>query len=338
MLSRIRTLVAVAALAATGLGVGLGVGGAAAQGRITLGTNPQGSLYYTIGGGMAAVLQEALQRPVTVQPFTGSSVYIPLIAVGEVTLGLNSAIDTGAWYTGAETGTAVPNLRVLARLWPLRQAYVVRANDGMTKISDLKGKRTVVDLASLTGVSRVNRATIAAGGLAIGDVVPVEVSGLKPGIDGLIEGTLDATAAAIGIPLTQQANASIPGGIRYLSLTGENATKAFFDTALPGVYPLEVKPSPAMPEITEPIVVSAYDVFLTTSAELPDAEAARILAALYDAFPKLRQDYPPLRGGAQDAMSLATNTVPFHPAAIAFFKDKGLWTADNDAREAGFAK
>lgn len=334
MLSRIRNLVAVAALVSTGIGVE----SAAAQGRITLGTNPQGSLYYTIGGGMAAALQEALQRPVTVQPFTGSSVYIPLIAAGEVTLGLNSAIDTGAWYSGAETGTAVPNLRVLARLWPLRQAYLVRANDGMTEVADLAGKRTVVDFTAMTGVSRVNRATLEAGGLAISDVVAVEVSGLKPGIDGLIEGTLDATAAAIGIPLTQQANAAIPGGIRYLSLTGENATKAFFDRALPGVYPLEVKPTPAMPEITEPVIVSAYDVFLTTNADLPDAEVTAILAALYDAFPQLRQDYPPLRGGAQDAMALANNTVPFHPAAIAFFKDKGLWTGDNDAREAGFAK
>ncbi len=47
---------------------------ALAQGRITIGTNPQGTLYYTIGGGIAAALQNALGRAVTVQPHTGSSV------------------------------------------------------------------------------------------------------------------------------------------------------------------------------------------------------------------------------------------------------------------------
>ncbi|MBV0912451.1 TAXI family TRAP transporter solute-binding subunit [Anianabacter salinae] len=335
MLSRIKEFTAVAAIVAAS---GFVAGDASAQGRITIGTNPQGSLYYTIGGGIAAALQDALERPVTVQPFTGSSVYLPLISAGEVTVGLNSAIDAGGWYTGAETGTELSNLRVLARLWPLRQAYIVRAESGMTEIKDLAGKKTIVDMTALTGVTRVNRATLMAGGLAIEDVDATEVSGLAPGLDALVEGGVDATAAAIGIPLTQQANATIPGGIRYLSLTGENATKEYFDEVLPGVYPLTVQPTPAMPEITEPVVVSAYDIFLTTSAEMSDEEATTILTALYDAFPQLREDYPPLRGGAQDAMAFSSNTVPYHPAAAAFFKDKGLWTEDNDATEASFSE
>jgi TRAP transporter TAXI family solute receptor len=335
MISKIKGLAASVALVAA---AGLGTGEAVAQGRVTIGTNPQGSLYYTIGSGIAAALQEAMERQVTVQPFTGSSVYLPLISAGEVTVGLNSAIDAGGWYTGETSGEPLSDLRVLARLWPLRQAFVVRANDGMTEVKDLAGKRTVVDMTALTGVSAVNRATIRAGGLEIDDVEAVEVSGLKAGLDALVEGSLDATAAAIGIPLTQQANASIPGGIRYLSLTGENATEAFFDENLPGVYPLEVGPNPAMPEITEPVVVSAYDIFLTTSASLSDEEATAILTALYDAFPQLREDYPPLRGGAQDAMGNASNTVPYHPAAVAFFEEKGMWTEANEAREASFSQ
>jgi hypothetical protein len=73
---------------------------ASAQGRITIGTNPQGSLYYTVGGGMAAALQDALGRQVTVQPFAGSTVYLPMVATGEVTVGINSSLDTGAVARG----------------------------------------------------------------------------------------------------------------------------------------------------------------------------------------------------------------------------------------------
>ncbi|MDF0595332.1 TAXI family TRAP transporter solute-binding subunit [Psychromarinibacter halotolerans] len=328
----------IAATAAIAAVTGFAGGDAAAQGRVTIGTNPQGSLYYTIGSGIAAVLQEEMQRPVTVQPFTGSSVYLPLISAGEVTVGLNSAIDAGGWYTGETSGEALSDLRVLARLWPLRQAYITRADDGITEVGELAGKRVVIDMTALTGVSTVNRATLLAAGLTPEDVDAIEVSGLKAGLDALVEGTVDATAAAIGIPLTQQANATIPGGIRYLSLTGENATTEFFDAELPGVYPLEVGPNPAMPEITEPVVVSAYDIFLTTSASLSDEEATNILTALYDAFPQLREDYPPLRGGSQDGLGFSSNTVPYHPAAIAFFKDKGLWSDENEAREATFAE
>lgn len=335
MISKIKGLAASVALVAS---MGFAADDAAAQGRVTIGTNPQGSLYYTIGSGIAAALQDAMGRQVTVQPFTGSSVYLPLISAGEVTVGLNSAIDAGGWYSGETSGEALTDLRVLARLWPLRQAFITRANDGMTEVSDLAGKRTVIDMTALRGVTAVNLATIQAAGLTRDDVEPVEVSGLKAGLDALVEGSVDATAAAIGIPLTQQANAAIPGGIRYLSLTGETATEAFFDETLPGVYPLEVGPNPAMPEITEPVVVSAYDIFLTTSAALSDEEATAILTALYDAFPQLREDYPPLRGGAQDAMGNASNTVPYHPAAIAFFQEKGLWSDANEAREASFTQ
>ena len=67
-----KSLIRVAAAAATVATFSL-AGSAQAQGRITIGTNPQGTLYYTIGSGIAAALQESMQRQVTVQPFTGSS-------------------------------------------------------------------------------------------------------------------------------------------------------------------------------------------------------------------------------------------------------------------------
>ncbi len=89
-----------------------------------------------------------------------------------------------------------------------------------------------------------------------------------------------------------------------------------------------------MPEITAPVTVAAYDVYLTTSAELPDEEATAILEALYDSMPQLKKDYPPLAAAGQDKMSLPSNTVPYHPAAVAFYKSKGLWTDANEARDA----
>jgi len=330
MFHRWKALVAAAVVAT----VGIAVSDADAQSRITVGTNPQGSLYYTIGGGMAAALQEKLQRPVTVQPFTGSSVYIPLIANNEVTVGLNSSIDVGAWYRGDYGSEPIRNMRVLARLWPLRQAFVVRADSGMTQVKDLVGKKTVTSFSALAAVGKVNVAMLDAGGIGEDQVEPATVSGLKAGLDDLVEGDLDATASAVGIPLTQQAGASIPGGIRYLSITGDNANDAFINGVLPGVYLLEVKPNPRMPEITAPVTVAAYDVYLTTSAELPDKEATAILEALYEAMPQLKKDYPPLAAAGQDRMALPSNTVPYHSAAVAFYKSKGLWTDANEERDA----
>jgi uncharacterized protein len=118
------------------------------------------------------------------------------------------------------------NMRVLARLWPLHQAFAVRADSGMTEVSDPAGKRVVTALSSQAATGRVNEAMLTAGGLATDAVQGLTVSGLSQGMDGLTEGTLDASGIAIGIPLIQQTNATIPGGIRYLSITGAAATDA----------------------------------------------------------------------------------------------------------------
>lgn len=308
-----------------------------AANRFTLGTNPQGTIYYTIGGGLAASLQDKLGKQVTVQPFTGSSVYLPMISAGEVTMGLNSSLDLGGWYRGEE-GAKLGNLRVLARLWPLTVAYTTRANLGIKDIADLKGKRVVTDFTGLKAMSKLNHVMLELSGVPMDQITPITTAGLGPGVEGLTEGTVDATAVAVGIPLTQQAQATIPGGIRYLSIAGGLEASGKADQLFPGLYVAEVKPSKRLPEVTEPVYVAGFDVFLSVSADLSDEDAKAILSALHDGMPQLKKDYPALGGAGVEKLALPSNTVPYHPAAVAFFKEKGLWSQANETREASFAK
>lgn len=300
--------------------------------RYTIGTNPQGTIYYTIGGGIAAALQDKLGKQVTVQPNSGSSVYLPLIAAGEVSMGLNSSLDLGEARAG-EFGQPMNNLRVLARLWPLNVALVARNDLGITKVSELSGKRVVTELKALKAMSRLSKTVLQLSGLAIEDVDPVSVAGLGPGMEQLTENGLDATLVAVGIPLTQQAHASIPGGIRYLDIDGDGATTEKADELFQGAYLVQVEPSPRLPEVSEPVTVAAFDVFVTVSADMPDEDANAILSALYDSLPQLKEDYPPLAGAAQEKLSAPSNTVPYHPAAVAFFKSKNMWDEHNEARD-----
>ncbi len=315
---------------------GMMSGAAHAAQRITIGTNPQGSAYYTIGGGIARAISEQLGRQAIAQPYAGSSVYLPLVANGEVSIGLSSSLDSGRAYRG-DDGRAQPQLRALARIWSLRYAYMVRAESGIHDIQQLKGKRVVVDIATNAALGAANKAMLAAGGLTEADVEAVTVGGLPQGVEGLTERRLDATAIAVGIPLTLQANASIPGGIRYVNLTGEHATDAVLDKHAPGLYTLRVEPAENRPGIPEPITISGFDVFLVVSKDMPDADVTAVLGVLHDKFEQLRKDYPALRSSSAAELGAAKNTLPYHPAAIRFFKDKGLWSDGNDAHEQQFA-
>lgn len=320
-----------AAIALAGA-MGLLANSAMSADRYTLGTNPQGTIYYTIGGGIAAALQGKLGKQVTVQPYTGSSVYLPLIAAGEVTMGLNSSLDLGGARAG-DFGEPMTDLRVLARIWPLRVALVARNDLGITRVSELKGKRVVTDLSALKAMSTLSKTIVELSGLSVDDVEKVSVAGLGSGMEQLTENNLDATLIAVGIPLTQQAHASIPGGIRYLDIDGENATTEKANEMYSGLYLTEVAPNPRMPEVTEPVTVTAFDVYLTVNADLPDEDATAILEAFHESLPQLKQDYPPLGGAAQERLSAPSNTVPYHPAAVEFYKAKGMWSEQNENRD-----
>jgi len=301
--------------------------------RVTIGTNPAGSIYFTLGGGLAKVLTEKMGGQAIVQPYAGSSVYLPLVDNGEVTAGLSSTLDSGAAYRGEDNRKPMKNLRSLARIFSLPYTFLVRADSGLKTIADLKGKKVVMEFKALLGLKPMNRALILAGGLKESDITPVAVAGLKQGLDAVADKTADASAVAAGIAMVQEVNASIPGGIRYLNVTGPNATDEFMAATLPGSSLMKLNPNPRMPEVKEPTTIGTYDVFLLVGAGMSDADAAKMTNVVIDNWAALQKDYPALRAAKLEDLSRASNVVPFHAGAIAAYKAKNMWTGKNEAIE-----
>jgi hypothetical protein len=303
-----------------------------AQGGMVFATQEAGTMFFTVGSGMAKVLGEKTGRRVAVQPYTGSSVYLPLVDNGEATLALSSGLDADAAFRGRDRA-ALKNLRMVARVLPLRVGLMVRAESGIKSVADLKGKRVTLDLRGQRAMGQVIRAMLAAGGLKEGDIRPITVANVGEGAKGLTEGNLDAAFTALGIPIVKQAHSTISGGVAYVDLGAAEAATRTMGGMVPGVYAARVEPNPALPEVKAPITTAAFDVFLLTSAKTSDADVAQILKTLWDNWADLQKDYPPLRGADAKLFGAPTNTVPYHPAATAFFKAQNLWTAANDEME-----
>lgn len=306
-----------------------------AQGqRMTLGTQSAGTLFYTVGGGIAKLLQTKLSRQVTVQPAAGASVYVPLVESGEITMGISSSLDSGSAYRGDHGRKPTKGLRSVARLWPLSYAYVATARSGMKSVSDLKGKRVVVDIQANATLGAANAAMLATAGLRSTDVRAVTVGDIPQGLRGVGEGTLDAAPFAVGGPLVKEIHASTPGGIVYLALDGRNANNAFLASQARGLYVLNIQPSDALAELKQPINVLGYDIFLVVGSRVPDTDVTAILKTLHENWSSLQKDYPALRPTKPSDLAGSTNAVPYHPAAIAYFKAQKLWSPENDKNEA----
>ncbi|MBT6286578.1 MAG: hypothetical protein HOI96_15525, partial [Rhodospirillaceae bacterium] len=95
--------------------------------RITIGTNPAGSVYFLLGSGFAKLFQEELGIKSNAKPHAGSSAYLPLMEAGRITLGVNSSLDSGmAWGGIAPYKKSTKKVRSIARVWILPYAYMTK--------------------------------------------------------------------------------------------------------------------------------------------------------------------------------------------------------------------
>ncbi len=308
--------------------------------RATIGTNPQGTNYFVIGGALSKVLADKAGINATAQPYSGSSAYLPLVNAGEVTMGLSSSLDSGMGYKGIgdyEQGGRLQEVRALMRLWPLPYAYFARADSGVKTIADLKGKRVAVGLRANVSLEAANRAMLSAGGVdPEKDVTAVTIDGLPAGFAMVTEGALDASVSALGIPLMRQAQAAIPGGVVILDVSGDDANTEFLSSQVEGLYLAKATPGPNNPGVNEEISVTGFDIFLIGSTRLSDDDAYRVVKALHENWAELQEDHGALRGNPASGLAGSSNAVPYHPGAIRYFKEVGLWSQDNDAHEASF--
>ena len=296
--------------------------------RIAIGSNPAGTNYYVVASGIAKLLQEETGIPSTVRPFSGSSVYLPMLQRGEIALGINTQIDSLAAYSALDPYTApMTNLRLLTALMPLRDNFMVRGDSGITAIEDLRGRRVVIAVRSNVALERWHWGILATAGLGPDDVDAVSVASLPDGVRLLTEGRVEAAPIGLDTALARQADATVPGGIRFLGVGGDES--GLTDT-LPGAQVDLIGPAAAAVGVGEPTRLARFGTYLNTGAHLTDEDAYRIVKTVHQQWESLRQDYVLLNSVSADAIAPADSPHPYHAGAVQYFREAGLWT---DAHE-----
>lgn len=304
--------------------------------NITIGTNPSGSTFYLIGSGFAKVFQEKLGIRSTAQPFAGSSVYLPAISVGDITLGLSSTVDSGLAYTGGgDYPREINSLRSIARVWNIPYAFITRAESGIMTADDLAGKRVMGDMPTSQALTIINKAIVESGGLGVDDVEFMTSGGLMDGINAVVEGRADAAPVATAMPVLRESQASVDGGLRIVG-NGSAAEDGFFSSRISGVSASVAKPNERRPFIIGDTAIVNYDTMLVANETLSEDDAYMIAKTLYDNWKELQANIGPLRGVAQDKIALEKPSVPYHAGAIKFYKEVGIWSDAHDAHQNSF--
>lgn len=299
--------------------------------QITIATNPPGTNVYAVSAALAKLLQEETGHRSAIQPRSGSSVYLPMLHRGDVTLGLNTNIDGYLSFRGLPPYEApMSNLRALGMMFPLNIAFMVRADSDLQSIEDLRGQRVVVTFRANVALEQLYRGILATGDLTFDDITPVTVAGVPEAVDALKEGRADAVPIGLGTALGLEANTSLPEGIRYLTLGTDEAQ---LPQIMPGTRAITIEPSASSIGIFGPIRVASVPDMLNTGAHLSDEDAYTIIKTIHTNWETLRAELAQLSGVAAGDIAPADNMHPYHPGAIRYFRETGLWTEAHEANQ-----
>ena len=311
------------ALAAVAAGFALP---AAAQ-TVGIATNPQGSLYYRVGAAVAKLMNEKLEIKARVQPFSGSSTYIPLISSHEVQMGLVNVSDSvkAPKGEGAFEGRPQPNLRALNVMFALPFAFLVPDDSPIKKLEDVKGKRVPTAFTSQTTINDLQAAILANGGMKPSDVKGYPVPNVFKGVDVLGEDKVEAAATAVGIAAIQKANIKMRsrGGVRFIPINTDKEALARMSAVVPS-RPMTLNPAPHLTGIKQPTATMAFLAFLTANDKMPDETAYNIVKMLHGSKPELVKITKALSSFDPKGMTFRFD-AEYHPGAIKFYKEIGQW-------------
>lgn len=294
--------------------------------QIGIATSSPGSLYHSIGTAIAKVANEKGLN-VTIQPATSPNQYLPAVNAGQIEFGIGNlqeftyALQGKAWFSGSRS----PDLRVVALLYPLREAIFVRKSSSIKSIADLRGKRMTDGFTAQQTIIPQLEALYATAGMTRNDIVKVQVPSVVAGANAFMADQADGFIFAHGAAKVREADASV-GGIRALPLSNTPETKAAIQKSWSTGFLVQMSPGPAAPGVLEPGYFLAYPQLVFTNSKVPDAQVEKLARVIYENRDAMGAIFAPLKGfDPKKDMVGKVAPAQYHPGAIKFYKEVGLW-------------
>lgn len=299
--------------------------GTAAKQRLSIATGGTGGVYYPYGGGIAKVLSEHLPGIEATAEVTAASVdNLKFLRQGTSDIAFTMADTAQDGVAGRDMFRefgAVP-ARALAVLYPNHTHLVTRAESGISKVADLRG-RVVSIGAPGAGTAVVAERILTAAGLDPRRDIRVQTLGVAQSVDALKDGKIEAFFWNGGLP-----TAAI---LDLVNTPGMTARLLPLDEVLPAlqrVYGDSLYYRTIIPKSTyrlpEDVPVIAVANLLVVSESMPEALAHDITRVIFEQQPVLAGIHPQARELAVDR-ALAGASIPFHPGAIRYYRERGVW-------------
>jgi TRAP transporter TAXI family solute receptor len=238
-----------------------------------------------------------------------------------------STWDHAAWQGLEAYGFKEPikNFRVLCGIYPTIFHFIALKSSGLKTVADLKGKRVNCGPKAAT-FDKILGGRIEANGLKFfGDKPDFKKmnTNWNDGNRLLADGNIDAT-------LTGQSGLSPMPSTRKLMEEKELVALEWSDAALAykdPVFPVATIKGELLPYINKDFTsVNGGIGQIVVRADFSDALAYALTKVIYENLDKLAEENPFWRYSKEYPETLtADNGMPFHPGAVKYWKEAGVW-------------
>lgn len=305
----------------------LAAGSAAAQ-TVGFSTLQPGAINHLQAQIISKVVQAHAGLQMRVIPVAGTTATLAAVQnrQAEFTIGdVNNMGDALRGVGEFEALKPMPNLRVVFKLTDFPIGIMVRKDSNIMKLEDLKGKRFPVGWQAFPNGIPLAAGVLAAAGMTTDDTNGVNVSGLIPQADDFAAGKLDASLIALPAPKVREVDAAV-GGIRWLSMPNTPEALARVQKVRPDYGIMTVNPGPANVGVTGPTNFLLIHNLITAGTHVPDDVVYKFLKAVMENKEELVKGHPIFNGFHPDKRAATQfSSVEYHPGAIKYFKEKGLW-------------
>jgi TRAP transporter TAXI family solute receptor len=326
------------ALALAVVACGGGDGSAARPERVflSIGTAPPGGAFFPVGGALAEVVEGAPENDgwqVTAEATKGTQENIRRLSLGELDLALaNAAISYFAVRGEAGWERAHP-IRSVMTLAPNVALFVAPRKVGVRSIADLAGRRVSVGPAG-AGFDFFLRPILAAHGVAWDAFTPVHQT-QSGAVDLLADGSIDAAFLGGAVPTASITQATTSQEILFLPY--EEAAREELIATYPFFARATIPAGTYRGQDEEFAGLDVGSMHLITSADADEETIYRVLRSIWENREKVVAKHAAGRA-IQPSVVVRDTGTPFHPGAVRYYREIGIWPEESAAADSAPAE
>ncbi|PPR09763.1 MAG: hypothetical protein CFH41_02146 [Alphaproteobacteria bacterium MarineAlpha11_Bin1] len=313
---------------ALGMFTGIAFAASASAQTVGIGSTKGGAVSQITATISKAVSEHAPGVQMRKQTMGGTQQYIPVVNAGELGFGISNIAQyymaiTG---TGLSKGNKYDNLRLITTMMKFTVSFVVPIKSGVTKVSDLRGKRMATGFKGAPLFVNIHNGGISTGGLTASDMKSVPMVGLVQHWRAFMAGKIDFAVVAAGSGFAKQMQAKIDGGIRHIGFPRGEASLAKMRKHFPKTEWSVVNPRKGLTGVVEPTNFVSYDYLLWTHKGMSDEVVYKTAKVMHTQEKQLKAGGPLWRSFEANKRLAKSqgDDVPYHPAAIKYYKEVGL--------------